>query len=99
MRVPYRGSGNETSKNIAADIQMEHLNRIAKDANEYTNKTKKAVTKVGRAIGTIAPLLANFDEENCIATPSGVHHAPGSKDRNIVVSELIKAKVSTVTAG
>ena len=89
-------------KNIAADLHMEHLNRIAKDAIKGlgTNKTEKAVMRVGRAIGTIAPLLANFDEENCIATPSGVHHAPGSeKDRNTVVSELIKGKVFTLTTG
>ena len=89
-------------KNIATDLHMEHLNRIAKDAIKGmgTNKTEKSVMRVGRAIGTITPLLANFDEENCIPTPSGVHHAPGSeKDRNIVVSELRKAKLFTLTTG
>ena len=78
---------------------MEYLNRIAKDAIKGmgTNKTEKAVMRVGRAIGTITPLLANFDEENCIATPSSVHHAPGiEKD---VISELRKAKLFTLTTG
>ena len=86
-------------KNIAADLHMEHLNRIA-IKGLGTNKTEKAVMRVGRTISTIPPLLTNFDEENCIATPSGVHHAPGSeKDRNIVVSEHRKAKVFTLTTG
>ena len=83
----------------AADLHMEYLNRIAKDAIKGmgTNKTEKAVMRVGRAIGTITPLLANFDEENCIATPSSVHHAPGSEKD--VISELRKAKLFTLTTG
>ena len=37
-------------KNIAADLHMEHLNRLAKDANRFqgANKTMHAIERVGR---------------------------------------------------
>ena len=45
-------------KNIAGDLYMEHLNRLAKDAirNLGANKTERAIERVGKAIGTIATL-------------------------------------------
>ena len=67
----------KAGEGLGTRLHVEHLNRIAKELGLGTNK-KKGVMKV---VGTITPLLANFDEENCIATPAGVHHAPHSKDR------------------
>lgn len=45
-------------KNIPGDLYMEHLNRIVKDAVSHLgpNQTKKAIQRIGKAIGTIAPI-------------------------------------------
>ena len=53
-------------KNIPADLHMEHLNKLAKDAIKglKANKTEKAIVRVERALGTIFPVLQNFDEES-----------------------------------
>ena len=87
-------------KNIPADLHMEHLNRLIKEAirNLGANKTKNAIARIGRAIGTIAPVLQHFDQENSVTSISGAHRiASFEKDRNIVVSELVKSEVfSTV---
>ena len=62
-------------KNIAGDLYMEHLNRLAKDAikNLGANKTERAIEWVGKAIRTIAPLLQHFDMETNIKQVSGTH--------------------------
>ena len=51
---------------------MEHLDRLAKDANKnlVANKTERAIEQ---AIGTIAPLLQHFDLENNIKQCRGGH--------------------------
>lgn len=43
-------------KNIPADLHMEHLNKIAKDAIRGlgSNKSEKAIVRVGRALGTLS---------------------------------------------
>ena len=78
-------------KNITADLQMEHLNRLVKQSIKTLgpNKTEKAITRIGRAIRTIDPVLQVFDQENSVQKPSGAHHIAGyERDRNIIVSEL-----------
>lgn len=81
---------------------MEHNNRVAQDAIRGlgANKTVLAVDRVGKAIGTIAPLLKKFDEENDVRAVSGAHkRANTSRDINIVVNELIKSKVFSTING
>ena len=89
-------------KNIPADLHMEHLNRIAKEAikNLGANKTEKAIARVGRALGTIAPVLRQFDEENAVTAPSGAHQrASTEKDRNAIVGELVHSKIFDTVPG
>ena len=89
-------------KNIPADLHMEHLNRLVKEAikNLGANKTEKTISRIGRAIGTIAPVLYQFDHENNVTTQLGAHHiASSEKDRNIIVSELLRAKVFSTVPG
>ena len=58
------------------------------------NKTEKTISRIGRAIGAIAPVLYQFDKENNVIRQLGAHHiASSKKDRNIIVSELVHAKV------
>ena len=83
-------------RNIAGDLYMEHLNRVAKDAIRGlgANKTETSIERVGKTIGTIAPLLQNFDAQNAVQQPSGAHRSAGiKKDLSIIVCELTKNKV------
>lgn len=78
-------------RNIPSDLHQEHLNRIVKDAIRglNTNKTEKAVQKVGKTLGMLSPLLDNFDSINNVKQPSGSHKAPGfAKDLEIIVKHL-----------
>ncbi len=89
-------------KYIPTDLHMEHLNRLAKEAIRGlgANKTEQAIVRVGRAIGTLGPVLDKFDQENGIATVSGAHtRASVEKDRNVIVSELLKLKVYNTVPG
>ena len=89
-------------KNIPANLHMEHLNRLDKEVikNLGANKTEKAICRVGCAIGTIAPVLRKFDEQNDIDSPTGAHKvASYTRDRNIVVSELCYMNVFNAVPG
>ena len=81
-------------KNIPVDLHMEHLNKIAKDAIHFlgSNKTEKAIQRVGRAIGTLSPVLDNFDNINNVSASSSAQKKPkAKKDIEVVVDELVKA--------
>ena len=82
-------------KNIPVDLHMEHLNKIAKEAINFlgSNKSEKAIQRVGKAIGTLSPVLNNFDSVNKVASTSSRQNKPNArKDILIVVEEIIKAK-------
>ena len=46
-------------------MHMEHLNKIAKGAISFlgSNKSEKAIARIGQSIGTLSPVLDNLDEE------------------------------------
>ena len=62
-------------RNIANDLHMEHLNRLVKTSIKGlgSNKTEKAISTVGKALGVVAPVLHNFDKDNHVAEMYGVH--------------------------
>ena len=88
-------------RNISADLHMEHLNRTLKSGIGAlgSNKTEGAIVRLSKAIGTISPVLENFDDNN------GIHHhhtrhkqASMKKDIHKVVADINKAKIfSTIT--
>lgn len=78
-------------RNIPADLHLEHLNRLVKGAigSLGSNKTESCITRVGRAIGTLQPVLDQYDVSNRVTHPSGSHmSSPITKDCNILVKEL-----------
>lgn len=86
-------------KNIPGDLYMEHLNRVAKECISHlgAGKTPKAICRVGKAIGTIAPVLDQFDVANSIKKVSGAHKPPSNnKDMNTILNFLLQQKVFTV---
>ena len=82
---------NAPGKNIPCDLHQEHLNRIVKDGIRRlnTNKTEKAVKKIGKTLGMLSPLLDNFDSVNNVKKPSGLHNPPGfAKDLDLLIRHL-----------
>ncbi|SMN01813.1 hypothetical protein SPONN_105 [uncultured Candidatus Thioglobus sp.] len=82
--------------NIPKDLHMEHLNRLVKESirSLQANKTKKSIARVGRALGTLDPVLANFDKNNDVSSHSGMHReASMKKDRDMLLNELLKDQV------
>ena len=58
------------------------------------NKTERAIERVGKAIGTIAPLLQHFDMETNIKQVSGTHKGANmDKYTELVVNELLKHEI------
>ena len=80
-------------RNIPLDLHMEHLNRLAKDAirNLGSNKTRTAsVSRIGRSLGTLAPLLEQFDDENDVLSSFSKYRKPtAASDIAIVVDEMM----------
>ena len=88
--------------NISCDLHMEHINRVAKVAIQGLgpNKSKKAIERVGKAIGTITSSLDKFDSTNNVPAESG-QHSTRSSDNDLlkVVSQLVKSGVFKVRPG
>ena len=71
---------------------MEHLNRLIKTAIEGlgANKSKKAITRAGKAVGSLCSVLDSFDREADVPTPSGKHSEESrQKDLNKIVEQLL----------
>lgn len=89
-------------RNIPGDLYQEHLNRLCKESVRglQANKTEKAIIKIGKTLGTVAPLLDNFDQENNISHTSGAHKVPSTeKDVNLIVEHLHKSKIFSLQDG
>ncbi len=58
--------------NISCDLHMEHLNHIVKTAIEGlgANKSKKAIVRVGRAVGSLTGFMNYFDKEIGVCKPT-----------------------------
>ena len=82
-------------KNIPVDLHMEHLNRIAKNAlrNLGPNTSIASISRVGRSIGTLAPLLEKFDRENAVSYSSSKYGKPTAEtDIALIVNKLIESR-------
>ncbi len=89
-------------RNIPEDLHQEHLNRVCKDAVKglSANKTEVAIDRVGKALGTLSPVLDQFDHQNKVLKPSGAHRAPiADKDRDLIIEELQKGFIFTCHLG
>ena len=75
---------------------MEHLNKLTKVAVDGlgANKSEKAITRVGKAIVTMAGTLDNFDAVNNVPAVSGAHSRKAAdKDLHKVIKQLVKSEV------
>lgn len=57
-------------------------------------------SQVGKALGTLSPLLDNFDHVNGVSKPSGAHAAPNfKKDLKLIVQHLQTCNIFTCHQG
>ena len=89
-------------RNIPFDLHMEHLNRMVKTiiSGLGANKTKEAVVRCSKAVGTIDEVLQQYDKCNYVTSPSGTHRKPpNNKELDIIIKELQRNKVFECTFG
>lgn len=86
--------------NISCDLHMEHINRLVKTAINGlgANKSEKAITRVGRAIGVLASAIHSYDDQLGVPAQSGKHSTKKSqpkilKDLTAVVDQLLECDV------
>lgn len=82
--------------NIASDLHMEHLNRSCKFAiaGLGANATPHAITRIGRCIGPLMRVCAQYDNVFEMHGLTGKHSMPGvSNDLKKVVKELMTSGV------
>ena len=74
-----------TRRNISADLHMEHLNRKLKECIAATraSKTNQTIGWLAKALGTIAPLLHQFDTVNGVKHHH-TRHTPASMQQDMV---------------
>ena len=73
--------------NISCDLDMEHLNRVAKTSIEGlgSNKSEKAILRVGKGINSLVKVLDQYDKENKVVQVSG-HHTKKSTAKDLLSS-------------
>ena len=60
------------------------------------NKTEPAIVHAEKALGTLEPVLHQFDLENKVKKPSGVHKPPSSQmDSQKIIEQLLKTDIFT----
>ena len=82
-----------SGRNISADLHMEHLNRVCKDAVAHlgANKTPGAIVRIGKVVGTISNTL---NKVTGVSSVSGEHtRRSDSGDLKLVINELCKSNV------
>ena len=81
--------------NIAEDLHMEHLNHVCKQAIQGAGSKKRneTITRIGKALGPLAEVTANFDQNVLKPTKhhTAGHHryASAKKDQNKIINELL----------
>lgn len=81
---------------------MEHLNRLCKTAIQElgANKHDSSIIHVGKALGTLSPVLSKFNNDNQVIENAGIHKSlVREKDVNLVVQQLQKANNLAVIPG
>ena len=80
-----------TWKNIPVDLHMQQNCQRCHSVSGAKQVDKVYYTRIGRAIGTLSPVLDNFDDDNGVATNSSRQKKPSDKkDIAVVVNEIVK---------
>ena len=88
----------QAGKNIPNDLHCEHLNRLCKNSISHlgANKTESAICQVAQALGTIQPVVNNFDSDNAVKANSSLHaEISREKDFKMILDVLQRQSVFT----
>ncbi len=75
-------------RNISNNLHMEHLNRVIKTSiqNLGSSKTEAAITRLGKVLRILHPVLQIFDQDTGVSSTFGKHKKPKEdKDINIII--------------
>ena len=89
-------------RNVCADLHMEHLNRELKKGISAlgSGKTQDTIIRLGKALGTVSPILCQFDEIGGIKHHNTRHKLSSMKQHLIeVVNTISNYKVLTYKQG
>ena len=91
------GQGN----NISADLHMEHLNRLLKDAISLlgANKTPQAILRASKALGVVKDILCQFDETTGVCFTGKHTRRSDDEDLTKVLDELSQCQVFSYKCG
>ena len=96
--VNYEG---KKGHNVSADLHMECMNRLCKDAVAHlgANITPQAIVKVGKALGGLKEILNHYDKHMGIIICSSHKRRSDNEDLKKVVAELLENKVFMAVPG
>ena len=80
-------------RNVAADLHIEHLNKVVRECIEGlgASKTERAIVRAGKAIRITEDILQSFDEQHSVRCASGRHViASTMNDQSKIVQDLVK---------
>ena len=79
-------------KNVPLDLHMEHINATHKNSITAlgANKTEESILRLGRCIGQLQTLLANFDDQHNVSQGCGKHSQKSFKTDLPKVVEMLK---------
>lgn len=88
-------------RNISADLHMEHLNRIVKDAVGHlgANKTPQAIMRASKALGALKEILVHFDKSNKVWSFGNHTRRSDTEDLVKVITELTQSEVFKYICG
>lgn len=72
-------------------LQLEHMNRLVQTAlaGLGSNKSEKAIVRVGKSIGILSKFLEVYDNETGVKSPSGKHSEKSMlKDLHKIIEQL-----------
>ena len=81
-------------KNLPLDLHTEHLNATLKNSITAlgANKTEESILHLGRCIGQLNALLANFDDQHNVSQGCGKHSQKSLKTELSKVIEMLKSE-------
>ena len=79
-------------RNIPEDLHQEHLNRVIKDfiRGLGANKTEDAIMRIGKALGTLFPVIENLMKKIMFITQQEPISLQVLKDRDLIIENTVK---------
>ena len=87
----FINTSGKSGGNIAADLHMEHMNRVVKEAlgRQFSNLQTQAILRTGKICGMLASVCSNFDKESSVHKRS-THHTASTFTKDLkIIDQLL----------